>query len=960
MTTFLDIVVKDILHKHGTDLAQLTIVFPNKRASLFFNTALAEQCDGPVWSPRYTTISELFCQNSTLALADRITLVCQLYESYVKVTGSQETLDQFYPWGEMMLSDFDDIDKHLAPADKVFILLSNIHEMDDWTFLEKEQIEVLKQFFRNFTDDHDSRLKQRFLQLWNKIGDIYSDYRERLLSQGIAYEGLLYRSVIEGNALFTADTASPSAQKYIFVGFNLLNDVEQKLFAMVKQSSDAFFYWDFDHYYLTDNEAGRFIKEHLQQFPNELPTDHPTYSTFTKQKDVTFISSPTEDLQARYIHEWLTPERINAGRKTAIVLADESLLETVLHCLPESVEHVNITTGYPLAQTSVASLVSLVAQMLQRSTYKLRTVNPILRHPLARYISSGVDEVYATINKQKIFYPTLDDLCVVNENEDETLRYENENEDENEDVNKDENLLQLFTPLRNTNDCTEINQRLIWLVKLIAQRQEEQSPLISEALFRMYTILNRLAAQPLEQWSFSLYQKLITQIIQTTTIPFHGEPIIGIQVMGILETRNLDFDHLLLLSCNEGKLPAKVSDSSFIPHSIRKSFGLTTIDNKVAIYAYYFHRLLQRANDIEVTYNSSTSDTQSGEMSRFMLQMLAESPLKISRKALKPGQGEATREAETVVEKTDEMLQQLIDKGFFSPSALGSFLRCPMKFYFKHILGISDNKDDDEEEMDAKAFGDIFHRAAELLYTPFIGKQVTKGIIEDMLKPSAQPLLMRYIDQAFREILFNLKDSSRPTPRMGGLQILNREMVHRFLLKLLRYDLRNAPFIIEGLEHKAYGKVVATTPFGEKTFTVGGIIDRLDICDDTIRIIDYKTGRYEKLTIKDIPTIFSLEKMTGHADYFLQAMLYSCIIRNSYSTVHKVMPMLLYPVKADSPDFSPKLSVSRQPIDDIMPLREEFMDNIRQLIEHILDKNTPFHRCADTKQCTNCPFRNFC
>lgn len=296
MQTFLDIVAKDLYKKTGGQFSDTIIVFPNKRASLFFNKALLELTDKPIWSPRYTTISELFRQYSTMETGDRIQLVCNLYLSYIEVTGANEPLDKFYGWGELMLNDFDDIDKHLADTKKVFSLLSNIHELDDVEFLTQQQQQVLQRFFRNFSIEHNTELKKRFLQLWNKFYDIYNNYRHRLKSQGVAYEGMLYRDIIE-NVIRDNNHSFKNIdkQEYIFIGFNMLHEVETELFSFFQKNSKARFYWDYDAYYLNGHEAGKYIAQHLRRFPNELDAENPTYHNFGKQTEVTFLSSPTEE-----------------------------------------------------------------------------------------------------------------------------------------------------------------------------------------------------------------------------------------------------------------------------------------------------------------------------------------------------------------------------------------------------------------------------------------------------------------------------------------------------------------------------------------------------------------------------------------------------------------------------------------------------------------------------------------
>ena len=350
MKSFLEYVAEDVIRKYGTNLSHIAIVFPNKRASLFLNEALARQAQRPIWSPAYITISNLFRQQSDLQVADPIQSVCLLHQSFCAMTGSTETLDKFYGWGQLLLSDFDDIDKNMADADRVLANLRDLHELDDLSYLTDEQREMLQRFFSNFTDDHPSALKERFLHLWSRMADIYHDFRQRLASQGLAYEGMLYRQVVES---LTIDSHSAAADAtifpydtYLFVGFNLLQQVEQRLFSLLQKEGKARFYWDFDHYYAS-SEAGQYISHYLKAFPNELDTDRTDiYDNLRRPKHVSFISAPTENIQARYVSTWLQQqERLKAGRRTAIVMCNEALLPTVIHSLPPQVAKVNVTTG---------------------------------------------------------------------------------------------------------------------------------------------------------------------------------------------------------------------------------------------------------------------------------------------------------------------------------------------------------------------------------------------------------------------------------------------------------------------------------------------------------------------------------------------------------------------------------------------------------------------------------------
>ena len=911
MKSFLEYVAADLMAKYGTDLSHVAVVFPNKRASLFLNEHLGRLAGKPLWSPAYITISELFRSHATLKVADPIQLVCELYKCFTQCTGIDESLDHFYGWGQLLLADFDDLDKNMAPADKVFANLRDIHELDDISYLSAEQKEIIRRFFSNFSEDHNSELKQRFLRLWSRMGDIYHTFNRRLASQQLAYEGALYRQVATDEDIqFHYDT-------YIFIGFNMLQQVEQTLFRRLKAEGRARFYWDFDDYYLGKNEAGHYIAQYLSDFPNELDNhDASIYSSLSHPKQLSYISASTENIQARYISQWLDEGRIADGRRTAIVLCDEALLPTAIHCLPEAVEKVNVTTGYPLNLTPAATLVSqlLNLHVFGRSKitgrYQPRLLRILNQHPYAPYLS--ID--------------TLPD--------------------------------DILPWLRDT-------------IRQVAVSIQEPDALTQESLFRTYTLLNRVcelkASGGLDVDIITL-QRLIMQIIQSTTIPFHGEPAEGIQVMGVLETRNLDFDHVLLLSCNEGNMPRGVNDTSFIPYSIRKAYGLTTVDHKVAIYAYYFHRLLQRASDVTIVYNNATNDGQTGEMSRFMLQLMVESGHPITFRSLKSGQTINLRMPHAL-EKTEAVMQILrqrfsAEQGGISPTAISNYLRCPLRFFYRYVCNLIEPDDNEEDLIDNRIFGNIFHLAAQTIYErlkTLTGNHVTTLAIDDLLKSEVE--IEQAVDAAIKRELFQMKDLSRPMPPLDGIQLINREVIIKYVRQLLETDRRLTPFTILGLEKKV------SMPFevmGDQSFQtiIGGYIDRLDQVTDPetgeprIRVVDYKTGGYRLKALPDIEAIFDPQNIKDHSDYYQQAFLYSHIVRRETTT--PVSPALLFIQHAGADDYDPTLCLGKEPVRDIASVSDTFMQLLSNKMGEIFDPAQSLTPTDDRKRCDTCPYAAIC
>lgn len=952
MKKFLEFVAEDIINKYGTNLSRTAVVFPNKRASIFLNEQLAFKAKKTIWAPVYITISDFFLQHSTFTIGDPIKLICDIHKSFVECTGIDETLDHFYGWGQLLLSDFDDIDKNMAEATNVFKNIKNIHELDDISYLNEEQKITLHKFFSNFTDDNNSELKKRFLNLWCHFEDIYHNFRRRLQKQMLAYEGMLYRDVAQNkNIEFKYD-------KYLFVGFNVIQKVEQQLFSRLQNEKKAGFYWDFDNYYMpqretsfVENEAGHYISKFLSCFPNELDSKNTEiYDNFNKTKNITFVNASTENIQARYVNNWLMEKKRYLGNKnTAIVLCDESLLATVIHYIPKEVENVNITTGFPLFQTPISSFVTQLMELringysVCDETYRLYYVTQILSHPYSQYISDKCGELVENLKINKIHSPTKEQLSI------------------------DINLKTLFSV---QSDNLSIAQWILNIINIIAGniKNKDKDPLFQESLFRMYTLYNRIR-ELIKSGDLNVdiltFQKLIIQLINSTSIPFHGEPAEGIQVMGILETRNLDFEHVLILSCNEGNMPKGINDSSFIPYSIRKVYGLTTIDNKVAIYAYYFYNLIQRASDVTITYNKSTENGRNSEMSRFMLQLMIESKFKINHLSLMPNQEIIFTQPQNIIKDKD--ITDILDTiKYISPTAINRYMKCPLLFYYNNIAQIKENLE--EDGINNRIFGNVFHAASEIIYknltntNNLISTQSIKYILEH------KELIERIVDRAFFNIIFNQKNNCYN--KYNGLQIINREVIIKYISNLLKIDTLLTPFRITDLETEVYKEITITTSKGKKTINIGGRIDRLDRIIDTknkmerIRVVDYKTGQNVQKKINNIEEIFKIPSEQGkHADYYLQIMLYSVIIKNDPQyNVDKlpVSPALLFIQHSLEENYDPTISIGKNRIYDIAEYEKDFCVFLTRILTEIFEPSIPFIPTKDKLTCKNCCYRNLC
>ena len=948
MQPFLQLVAHDLYTKIGNDLSRTVLVFPNKRANLFFNEYLAEESDQPIWSPAAMSISDLLQKLSVQKAGDPIRLVCELYKVFKEETGSRETLDDFYFWGELLISDFDDVDKNMVDADKLFSNLQDLKNlMDDYEFLDEEQEEAIRQFFQNFSIERRTELKEKFISLWDKLGIIYHRYRENLAELSIAYEGMLYRNVIE-----QLDTDRLKYDKYVFVGFNVLNKVEKEFFQKLQKAGKAMFYWDYDLFYtqrISKHEAGEFLKRNLIDFPNELPESY--FDIFRKPKKIRYISASTENAQARFLFSQTA--QMGSEKENAIVLCNEALLLPVLHSIPQDVQNVNITMGFPLAQTPVYSFIN-TAMELQTNGYRPDTgrftyeaVSKILKHPYTRQLSDHATRLERELTKTNRFYPLPSEL------------------------KKDDFLTILFTPQSNIRELCDYLLRLIKSISILYRKEGEYDDIFNqlyrESIFQSHLKINRLYSL-IESGELSVrtdtLKRLITKVLTASNIPFHGEPAIGLQIMGVLETRNLDFRNLTILSLNEGQLPKAGGESSFIPYNLRKAFGMTTIEHKNAVYAYYFYRLIQRAENITLLYNTSSDGLNRGEESRFMLQLLVEGPHEITREYLEAGQSPQNT-LEIQIEKTPEILRRLYraydtaqpESVILSPSALNTYLDCRLRFYYRYVAGLK-TPDEVSAEIDSALFGTIFHLSAQLAYTDLTanGKIIQREDLERLLRDEIK--LQGYVDQAFKQELFKVAPEEKP--EYNGVQLINSKVIVSYLKQLLRNDLQYTPFEMVAMEKKVSEKITIQTALGPLTLRLGGTIDRMDAKEGTLRIVDYKTGGSPKIPA-NIEQLFTPSET--RPNYIFQTFLYAAIMSRKQPLM--VAPALLYIHRAASESYSPVIEMGEPrkpkiPVNNFAFFEDEFRERLQALLEEIFDEKEPFTQTEDIKKCAYCDFKAIC
>jgi len=950
--SFLGAVAEDLVSRFGTDLARVTVVFPNVRAGLFFNNELYRCVGKPFFAPRYASIDSLFEQASRLHKADAIQLIGELYQTYIEVynrqasAASKETLDEFFFFGEVLLNDFDEVDKSLVNAKTLFSNLQDLDRLrDDFSHLSEKQIQTISEnFSKAFVGD--SPLKEAFWRNWNILGEVYTEFRNRLTNMGLAYPGMLTRDVVD-----RFDEELFPEQTYVFAGFNVLNHCEQALFKYLKGKS--LFYWDCDCDFLNTN-AGRFIKENVSKYGSSLDLSQASYTS--ENKKIEIISSASESGQASIIPHWTSEINKEELEKpeSAIVLCNEIILPSVMHSIPlDEVEHVNITMGFPLSQTSVHSFLYLLMDMQSNAyvssakAFRYQYVLPVLRHAYTRMIFPQAKEVEKEITQNNLFYPAMD-----------TLQSE-----------------LFFTYADTTEDLLHYLLRIVQQlgVALGEEKNLIYNDLDNESVFRAWQVLNRLSGLiNQEAWKMEkpTLERLLKKLLSTVRIPFHGEPVKGLQVMGILETRALDFKNILMLSTNEGYMPGTNNDNSFIPEFLRKHFGLSTIEHQDAIFAYYFYRLLQRAEKITYVYNTGKESLGKPEMSRFLLQLLVDTNYQgqIKRSTLHssitPWQSQSI--SITKDSNLESKIRNLFDWNInpearrLSPSAMNTYIDCPFKFYQQYIEGLK-VPDELSDELDNSVVGSIFHRAAEYLYREIghIPEDVKKippfGAEENHLLPylSAPHKVEKLVTRAFAKEYFKGK-MIEPTD-FDGQQLIKYKIICFLMERLIKFDAARAPFQLVGLEYSI------TTPLQLNTSNAlvkfGGIIDRLKEDAESCYVEDYKSSGSSK-NYKELADLFT--QKDGRASHIFQTFIYSLALIKENKIKEPIVPCLLYMQEIEKEDYSPVVKYHNEPITDFRELQTEFESLLIEKLDELFDVSIPFSQTDVLSSCKYCDFKAMC
>ena len=953
---FLHAVAADLYERHGEGISHLNIIFPSQRARLFFTDALVKQINRPLWQPAYLSIDDLVKKISPLRLIDDYSLLIDLYKLYKKHKQSDETFDNFYFWGEILLNDFDTIDKYLVDAEMLLKNLAAQKTLEgDFTFFSDEQIRYVRSFWSSFDPKGESKLQQQFIEIWNILLPVYTDFKALLRKKNEAYNGMIYRDMAQ--RLSYGETEGLGNGMYIFIGFNALNECEKVLFRYLMNKKQAEFYWDFDEYYThnTVQEAGYFIRTNMSEFP--APKTFDIASEFNDQKDISIVSVPSEVLQAKIIPTLLAKIDAPLNRKTVIVLADENLLLPVLYSLPDNVEDVNVTMGFPLKQTAVYSLTELLIR-LQRNS-KTNEKGSKFYHK----------DVLSVLNHQYI------KLLVGKESEVLKAEINNNNKVHIEQSYFKNSLFlkMVFMPISNYADMTSY---LINIFENIATvylpDNKDDNTLRREYIYHFIKALNQLKKSiDIENMPIGMpvFLSLLRTIFGQLRIPFMGEPIKGLQIMGLLETRTLDFDNLIVLSLNEGVLPQTSNTPSFVPYHLRRGFNMPTIEQQEAIYAYYFYRLLQRAKKIQLVYSSKTDEIRTGEMSRYLLQLKFETGHNIIQQSI-DYQLNFNESQPIVIEKTNDVTAILVNsycgenaQRGLSPSALTSYIKCPLQFYFRYIARLSENEEV-QEELAVNIFGNILHKVMEKLYLPYLNKPLTETIILSIYNNNTE--LYRLLDNAFAKEFYH-SDTLPADFNENGKLLITRDVIAKYIKGLLLFDAKNSPFTPVSFEKQLTSMQVIELNGQILNIKLSGYADRIDKYNSVTRIIDYKTGggkgKEKRMNFKNVESLFSKNPKERNSEVF-QTFLYALIYLNSHSDANEViMPVLYFVRDMYNPNFNASLidDTSKNIVNDFKPYAQEFYELLNNCLCDLFNPSIPFTQTAHADICTrSCAYRLIC
>ncbi|GAA3572840.1 PD-(D/E)XK nuclease family protein [Snuella lapsa] len=859
MTTFIFDVLKD-LQNNNVALSNITFILPSKRAGLFLKHQLAQITEQTFFSPDIISIEEFVEGLSQLKKVTNTELLFEFYSTYVQHT-NKETRDAFEPfskWAQILLQDFNEIDRYLIPQDQIFNYLSAIKEIEHFHWsLEENQTDFIK----------------NYLTFWNRLDSYYTNFTKRLLNKNIGYQGLIYRQAVKMLEPYIENNAN---KQHVFLGFNALNTAEETIIQTLLQKKMAKTYWDIDAVFINNplHDAALFTRQHKSDWPyfNENTFNWIT-NNYSKPKTISIYGVPKNIGQAKRIGSILNKiKRENKTlQNTAVVLGDENLLIPVLNALPESVGPLNITMGFPLQSIPLASLFEIVFHIHKNASdrFYYKDVINLLSHQYIRPLFKIEDSDYAskiieTIDTNNIIYLTTERLKQIAGSSHSYIDL-------------------LFSDWNKGISRTLKNcQQLILSIKNHFEKNKTSNLLSLEYLYRfneLFNELTRLNSKYEHIHDLNALYSIYKELLSSETLNFQGEPLEGLQIMGMLESRVLDFETVIIASVNEGILPSGKSNNSFIPFDVKLENKLPTYKEKDAVYTYHFYRLLQRAKNIHITYNTEADVLTAGEKSRFITQLELEGIHNINHEIITP-QVPVIMPALNTINKTKALLQELIlvaEKGF-SPSSLTNYIRNPIDFYYQKILKIQEH-DNVEETVAANTLGTVVHNTLEDFYKPLSGKFLTTECVKNMKKNISNTVKHHF------KTIYKEGDITK------GKNLIIFEIAKRYVLNFLDMEIQDleAGNQIKIIAIETDNKVTIDLPELDFPVRITGKVDRVDEYNGITRIIDYKTGRVDQNSVE----IVNWEDLTTDYKKFSKSFQILC-----YAYMMQLSGQIQLPIEA--------------------------------------------------------------
>jgi PD-(D/E)XK nuclease superfamily len=976
--SFLADLASDLYGRHRHHLHTLTIVFPNRRAGEVFKRCLSVHLSQPAWAPRVLSIEALMRQLSPLRQAPSLLLTHALYQTLQSLQPQQEPFEQFYFWGNQLLQDLDVIDKYLINANHLFTDLSQHKELSfSHDYLTETQRTAIRSFWKNF-EQRLSTHQQEFLHLWKLLPQVYQRFKQRLQAQGIGYQGLCHRAAYEALIQGTTQTRH---EQLVFAGFNALTPVEERILAWYQENLPTAFYWDVDAYYMEDTrqEAGHYLRAHRQKLYFQASFTQPfpdRLAAGTQEINLTAVASAVGQAQVVGAQLQALIETQGADfvpQKTAIVVANESLLLPVLHALPLDVTQVSIHLDYPLKKTAIYRLLehilalqlSNIQEKCPSGYWSTHHVLAVLSHPHVMGHNTALGR--ATVN------------CI----------QENKSGCVAQDALAQESPLYaaIFKALAPQDPLLPYLIGVLRCIEVYAQEATlSLRPLEKLALQKLLRQLGKLQeVLTLPSEKCEALRHLLRQLAQSVRLPLGRQSLDGIQILDVLATHNLDFDHVFIVGMNEGHFPAQAGPVSFIPHSLRKGYGLPTVDkHQAALYAYHFYRLLQRAQKVYITYSTQTSSGGQGEMSRYLWQLLYESRLRLKKNVIAqpvylattqpisvPKKGPVLQQLRKFTRQPDGTVQHL------TPSALNTYLDCSLRFYFQYLAKLKAPAPP-QQATHALVFGNLLHAVMERLYTPIMNKKQGQP-----LQPQDLAAIQKMAVSVVKDVFVSTSHpGQRQLVALQGDNAIAEAVMIKLVSRMLALDQAYAPFVLVGLEMGRQTPLYLDFELSLATSVrLRGIIDRVDWKAGVFRVLDYKTGLDEK-KIQSIPTLFDRAAARRNKAAF-QTLFYAWLFQQqghlhiaatSLASGHQAsfpgevesMPGLLNTRQVFDDNFDPRFflrqlgSRTYVPIEHIKNHQEEWEKGLRKTLLELLDPAVPFTQTDNEVRCVPCPYKGIC